>query len=91
MSCLLPVGCVQVHQMAWSADEMPAGIRLGVPWLRVADVREELLATLTALADFAYGWGLLDAHVPRLQAAVSIFSPDHWSKCQDGAWSDGSQ
>ena len=25
--------------------------------LRVADVREELLATLAALADFAYGWG----------------------------------
>ena len=38
----------------------------------MADVREELLATLTALADFAYGWGLLDAHVPRLQAAVSV-------------------
>jgi len=37
----------------------------------VADVREELLATLTALADFSYGWGLLDTHLPRLQAAVS--------------------
>ncbi len=43
--------------------------------LRVADVREELLATLTALADFSYGWGLLDAYLPRLQAAVrSIFT-----------------
>ncbi len=39
---------------------------------RVADVREELLATLTALADFSYGWGLLDAYLPRLQAAVGI-------------------
>ena len=48
------------------------------PSLRVADVREELLATLTALADFAYGWGLLDAHVPRLQAAVSIFLQEFW-------------
>ena len=38
---------------------------------RVADVREELLATLTALADFSYGWGLLDAHLSRLQTAVS--------------------
>lgn len=37
----------------------------------MADVREELLATLTALADFSYGWGLLDAYLPRLQAAVS--------------------
>lgn len=37
-------------------------------------MREELLATLTALADFAYGWGLLETHVPRLQAAVSILS-----------------
>jgi hypothetical protein len=36
----------------------------------VADVREELLATLSALGDFAYGWGLLDAYVPRLQALV---------------------
>ena len=47
--------------------------------LRVADVREELLATLTALADFSYGWGLLDAYLPRLQSAVSIISmlPGH--------------
>ena len=37
----------------------------------MADVREELMATLTALADFSYGWGLLDAYLPRLQAAVS--------------------
>lgn len=32
--------------------------------------REELLATLAAVADFAYGWGLLDAYVARLQAEV---------------------
>ena len=37
-------------------------------------MREELLATLTALADFSYGWGLLDPYLPRLQAAVSITS-----------------
>ena len=44
---------------------------------RVADVREELLATLTALADFSYGWGLLDAYLPRLQAAVSTPHPNN--------------
>ena len=38
--------------------------------LRVADVREELLATLAALSDFAYGWGALDAYLPRLHAQV---------------------
>jgi WASH complex subunit strumpellin len=38
--------------------------------LRVADVKEELLATLAAVADFAYGWGLLDAYMARLQAEV---------------------
>lgn len=38
--------------------------------LRIADVREELLATLAAVADFAYGWGLLDTYVARLQAEV---------------------
>jgi hypothetical protein len=36
----------------------------------VADVREELLATLAALSDFAYGWGALDAYLPRLHAQV---------------------
>ena len=41
--------------------------------LRVADVREEVLHTLAALSDFAYGWGLLDAHLPRLQAQVHIY------------------
>ncbi|KAK9917364.1 hypothetical protein WJX75_003552 [Coccomyxa subellipsoidea] len=38
--------------------------------LRIADVKEELLATLAAVADFAYGWGLLDSYVARLQAEV---------------------
>lgn len=42
---------------------------------RVADVREELLATLTALADFSYGWGLLEAYLPPLQAAVRAPDP----------------
>ncbi len=40
--------------------------------LRIADVKEELLATLAAVADFAYGWGLLDSYVARLQAEVQF-------------------
>ncbi len=40
--------------------------------LRIADVKEELLATLAAVADFAYGWGLLDSYVARLQAEVTV-------------------
>ena len=54
---------------------------------RVADVREELLATLTALADFSYGWGLLDAYLPRLQAAVSTPHPILISRCCMSEWS----
>lgn len=38
--------------------------------LRIADVRQELLETLAAVSDFSYGWGLLDAHLDRLQAEV---------------------
>ena len=67
-----------VRSVAQWADESHANARSCVPWRRVADVREELLATLTALADFAYGWGLLDAHVHRLQAAVSILPQTSW-------------
>jgi hypothetical protein len=38
--------------------------------LRVADVRPEQLATLAAISDFAYGWGIVEAYTPRIQAQV---------------------
>eukprot|EP00884_Botryococcus_braunii_P002738 jgi/Botrbrau1/12465/Bobra.0169s0012.2 len=38
--------------------------------LRVADVRPEQLAALASISDFAYGWGLMDAYIPRLQTMV---------------------
>ena len=38
--------------------------------LRLADVRPDMLTTLAAVSDFAYGWGLLDNYGPRLQAQV---------------------
>ena len=41
--------------------------------LRIADVRQELLETLAAVSDFSYGWGLLDGHIDRLQAEVTLW------------------
>lgn len=38
--------------------------------LRLADVRTEQLSALACISDFAYGWGLMDAYTPRLQAMV---------------------
>jgi len=38
--------------------------------LRLSDVRPEMMHTLAAISDFSYGWGLLDAYAPRLQAQV---------------------
>ena len=49
--------------------------------LRVADVRPEVLLSLAAVADFGYAWGLLQAHVPRLHALVSVASQHHRVHC----------
>ena len=38
--------------------------------LRLAEVEERAVTTLAAIARFGYAWGLLDEHVPRLQALV---------------------
>ena len=35
--------------------------------------REEVLATLGAVSDFAFSWGLMDAYTPALQAQVFEF------------------
>ena len=57
--------CLQTYLRDLSA----LGPRLGEA-ARLADVSEGVLATLAALADFGYAWGLLDAHLARLQAEV---------------------
>ena len=58
----LPEACTVSVQLI--PVEPPCGRGHLAHALRVADVQEELLATLSALGDFAYGWGLLDTYVP---------------------------
>jgi hypothetical protein len=41
-------------------------------------VRPEMMHTLAAISDFSYGWGLLDAYAPRLQAQVCLHASKHW-------------
>ena len=40
--------------------------------LRLAEVSQQALSSLTAISQFGYAWGLLEPHIPRLQALVSV-------------------
>ncbi len=39
--------------------------------------REEVLATLAAVSDFSYAWGIIDVYTPVLQAQVCSTSTAH--------------
>ena len=43
--------------------------------LRLAEVSQQALTTLSAISQFGYAWGLLEPHIPRLQALVSSLMP----------------
>lgn len=40
--------------------------------LRLAEVSQQALSSLSAISQFGYAWGLLEPHIPRLQALVRL-------------------